>query len=219
MVQVKSELTEAKLGPSPAESMTLKSEERSPVAGGDAGQASVLETTTRSEDGTVSERPSTPTVVKEQETSERSRNGKKRQGTEPRRPRAAKRPAKDVVARLRKRAEKSVRNELGKAMKLALTAAIELEERPDTSAPGPQQRSFLLAIAEAGRLLVDERDQVSVPRHLEDMRLLVIVSVAVVNIGHGEDLPGMWTLLDVLRELYEMYPERATALSRYDFLS
>lgn len=110
----------------------------------------------------------------------------------------------------------TVRTVLGQSVRLALNAAIDLETHLDTGAENPHLKSFMSAVAEAGRVLlqVHERHPAQAKWHREDIRLLV--SVAMVNLERElshEEVQATWKMLDVLQKLYDVFPEKTKTLA------
>lgn len=102
------------------------------------------------------------------------------------------------------------------SVRLALSAAIKLEE--NENAGDGDLRSFLTAVAEAGRALIDikTREPARAERHLEDMELMM--SVVAGNLdgrwGVGE-VNSAWTALKVVKQVHELYPKKTKNLLRY----
>ncbi|KAE9044532.1 hypothetical protein PR003_g5598 [Phytophthora rubi] len=128
-----------------------------------------------------------------------------------------KRAMRDVVIRLRRRAEMVPSGDVGAAVCSALNGAIAVEIHPDARGIGPFVRAFLSATAEAGQKLVEVHAQhpVQTERHLEDMRLLL--SVAVANLERGlsrDEVCAAWKMLKVLQQLHDLYPAKTKGLHR-----
>ncbi|KAG7382676.1 hypothetical protein PHYPSEUDO_004646 [Phytophthora pseudosyringae] len=133
-------------------------------------------------------------------------------------PPVAKRPVRDVVVRLRKRAEMAPSGAVGVAVCSALNAAVSVEEtHPETTGVNPRIGAFVSATAEAGKMLVEVHAEhpVQAERHLEDMRLLM--SVAVVNLERElsvEVVAVAWKMLKALQQLHDLYPLKTRGLHR-----
>ncbi|KAG6614164.1 uncharacterized protein IUM83_10100 [Phytophthora cinnamomi] len=128
-----------------------------------------------------------------------------------------KRTERDVVLRLRKRAEMTQSGDVGDAVGSALKAAIAVEERPDTTGIDSLITAFFSATAAAGAMLVEAhaQDPVEAECHLEDMRLLM--SVAVENLEHGLSRDGVcaaWKMHKVLQKIHDLHPVKTKGLHR-----
>ncbi|KAK1940091.1 hypothetical protein P3T76_008414 [Phytophthora citrophthora] len=154
--------------------------------------------------------------LREQEVPERKRS-RKRKAPSRIVPPVSKRPVKDVVIRLQKRAEMAPSGAVGVAVCSALKAAVAVENS-ETTGVNAHQGDFVSATVEAAKMLVGVHKQhpVQCERHLEDMRLLM--SVAIVNLENGmtaDVAKKAWVMLKTLQKLHKLYPVKTKGLHRY----
>ncbi|GMF21938.1 unnamed protein product [Phytophthora lilii] len=92
---------------------------------------------------------------------------------------AAKRPVKDVVVRLRKRAEMAPSGAMRVAVRTALNATIAVEDADSADVISSLITTFVAATTAAGRILVDAHkgQPAQTERHLEDTRLSVATMI------------------------------------------
>ncbi|KAG1706747.1 hypothetical protein DVH05_027600 [Phytophthora capsici] len=132
-------------------------------------------------------------------------------------PPVAKRPVKDVVIRLQKRAEMVPSGAVGVTVCSALNAAVTVENSETTGVFNSSIGDFVSATAEAAKMLVGVHKQhpVQCERHLEDMRLLM--SVAIMNLENGmsaDVAKKAWVMLKTLQKLHKLYPVKTKGLHR-----